>query len=83
MVEAKNIMHVGNVVLTEECLGMLEIFQSCKNEMINDTVKVMLNAIMLLSLPITDISDRIKEKRINTISDLSLIIDNLEELGTP
>jgi hypothetical protein len=81
----ETIVHVGNVVLGNECLKQLECLQQGGNAGIHELTTMLLNAIMLLSLP-TDgelISERILAKRAGIIQDLALAIDYIEDLGIP
>jgi len=82
MNEAINILHVGKVVLSEECISELESMQSNNNDMLNDTIRALLTSIMLLNLPEGE-SERIKEKKKENIENLSIIVMNLERLGIP
>lgn len=82
MNEAKNILHVGKVVLTEDCIAELESMQADKNDMLNDTIRVLLTSIMLLNLPEGE-SAKIKEKKQSNIENLAIIVMNIERLGAP
>jgi len=82
MPEAKNILHVGKVVLTDECIAELESMQANKNDMLNDTMRILLTSIMLLNLPEGE-SDRVKEKKKSNIEELAIVVMNIERLGAP
>lgn len=80
----ETIVHVGNVVLGNECLKQLECLQQGGNAGIHELTTMLLKAIMLLSLPNGEISsERILAKRASIIEELALAIDYIEDLGIP
>ena len=82
MNEVKNMLHVGKVVLSSECIAELESLQDNKNEMLDNAIRVVLTSIMLLNLPEGD-SDRIREKKKANIEDLSILAMDFERLAAP
>ena len=84
MNEAKNILHVGNAVLTEDCIKQLEALQQNNNESLDSIIEKILKAIMYISLdPNNDDDPKIIKRKHMLVSDLALIIDELEDLEAP
>jgi len=82
MAEAKNILHVGNVVLTDDCLSALKSLQEDSNDCINELVTSLMTAIVMLTIPQDDLGMKFENRKKTTVLHISETIEYLENLKT-
>lgn len=81
--ETKNILQIGDVMLTEDCLIALDSFQGDANCQIKELTGYIKDSIILLTL--SDLGGNVKseQKRKDTIEYLAQSINLIEQLSAP
>ncbi len=80
MPEAKNIMHIGKVVLQDECLHYIETLQENDNEGIDSRTRTMLEAIMFLTILREGLGTGKKDRFEYVIESLAHMSEEFEQL---
>lgn len=83
MNETKNIMQIGSVMLTQDCIDSLKSLQEDGNDCIDAYEKSIMTAIMLLTIPEVDLGSKTEGKKQKTAIELSGILEDLENLRAP
>ena len=75
-----NLLKVGNAILTPECIRRIETLQENKNELLEEELDILKDAIILLTLA-TYADEKRNQKKAMIIDNLAHMIELHEELA--
>lgn len=85
MSETKNLIKVGNVVLTPEALNFIESLQYERNEIVHSYSKKLSEMIsgMLILINHGSVSEEVEQRLISNAADLASLAFEIEQLAKP